>query len=76
MNPDLDHDHVLDVRELDGQPFDDIVDALDDLGDGETLLLVNSFEPVPLYSVLSVRGFIHETEQIADDVWHVEISHE
>lgn len=61
----------LDAREIDGEPFGDIVDALGNLEDGDRLQLVNSFEPVPLYEVLDERGFDHETEQVADDEWHV-----
>lgn len=61
----------LDAREIDGEPFGDIVDAMADLEDGDRLRLVNSFEPVPLYEVLDERGFDHETEQVADDEWHV-----
>jgi uncharacterized protein (DUF2249 family) len=70
-----DSDHTLDARDIDGEPFDAIMAALDDLDPGETLLLVNSFEPVPLYEVLSNRGFDHETTQVDDEEWHVEISH-
>lgn len=67
-------DTRLDVREVDGEPFGDIMDALDGLGDGERLRLVAPFEPEPLYNVLDGRGFTHETAQ-ADEVWHVDISH-
>jgi uncharacterized protein (DUF2249 family) len=63
----------LDVRTVDGEPFGPITDALDDLGSDETLLLVNGFEPVPLYDVLDRRGFEHETTAVADDEWHVRI---
>jgi uncharacterized protein (DUF2249 family) len=64
----------LDAREIAGEPFGDISDALDDLSDGETLLLANGFEPVPLYDVLAERGFDHETERVAEGEWHVRIS--
>jgi uncharacterized protein (DUF2249 family) len=69
-----DSDHTLDARDIDGEPFDAIMAALADLNSGETLLLVNSFEPVPLYEVLSTRDFDHETTQVDDEEWHVEIS--
>lgn len=72
---DTDADEVLDVREIDGQPFDPIMAALDELSEGETLLLVNSFEPEPLYEVLTERGFEYETEQRGPDHWHVRIEH-
>ncbi|WP_257300816.1 DUF2249 domain-containing protein [Haloarchaeobius sp. FL176] len=64
---------VLDVRDADGKPFDHIDDALDALSASERLLLVNAFEPVPLYDVLERRGFEYETEQVAADEWHVAI---
>lgn len=67
-------DHELDVRELDGPPFDDIMAALDELEDGETLLLINSFEPGPLYPVLEQRGFTYDASQPAPDCWHVLIT--
>ena len=68
-------DRRLDVRTIDGEPFGDIVATLSDLGPEETLLLINSFEPVPLYDVLEQRGFVYETTQVADDEWHVRIDH-
>jgi uncharacterized protein (DUF2249 family) len=73
-SPDTDYDQVLDARDIDGEPFGDITAALDELGDDETLLLINSFEPVPLYDVLSDRGFEYETTQASQDEWNIEIS--
>ncbi|AEN05257.1 Protein of unknown function DUF2249 [halophilic archaeon DL31] len=67
---------TLDVRETDGEPFGGIVDSLDALETGETLELVNSFEPVPLYAVLEQRGFSYDTEQVDEDEWHVRITHD
>lgn len=69
-------DRTLDVREIDGEPFGDIVAALEDLGRGETLLLVNSFEPEPLYDVLERRGFAHESRHVEPEEWHVHIEHD
>ncbi|WP_436908332.1 DUF2249 domain-containing protein [Halosimplex marinum] len=65
---------TLDAREIDGEPFGAILAALDELPSGETLELVNSFEPEPLYDVLDDRGFAHETERVADDEFRVYIS--
>jgi uncharacterized protein (DUF2249 family) len=67
-------DRKLDAREIDGEPFENIMAALDDLSDDESLLLINSFEPEPLYDVLEERGFEYETVNPAANVWHVEIS--
>jgi uncharacterized protein (DUF2249 family) len=66
---------TLDAREIDGEPFGEIMSALEELPTDETLVLVNSFEPEPLYDVLERRGFSHETEQIAEKEWHVSIAH-
>jgi uncharacterized protein (DUF2249 family) len=67
--------YELDARKIDGEPFDDIMAALEGLGEGERLVLVNSFEPVPLYNVLDRRGYAHETTQKADDEWRISITH-
>lgn len=66
----------LDVREIEGEPFEDIMSALDDLPADESLLLINSFEPEPLYNVMEQRGFEYETANPEPEVWHVEIHHE
>lgn len=71
-----DHAQVVDARDIEGEPFGAIMTALGDIEPGETLLLVNSFEPEPLYDVLKQRGFVHETTQVASDEWHVEITHD
>ena len=72
---DSDPDHELDVREIDGPPFGDIMAALEALDDGERLLLINSFEPEPLYDVLEAQGFEFESTQRAKDEWHIHIEH-
>ena len=64
---------TLDVRDIDGEPFGDIMAALDDLSPGESLLLVNSFEPEPLYPVLTNRGYAFESEQVDSNEWHIDI---
>jgi uncharacterized protein (DUF2249 family) len=71
----VDDARTLDAREIDGEPFGEIMAALEELPAGETLLLVNSFEPQPLYDVLDRRGFAHETERVDDEEWHVSITH-
>lgn len=54
---------ILDVREIDGPPFDDIVAALEDLPADGRLHLIAPFEPKPLYEVLETRGFTREVER-------------
>lgn len=65
----------LDAREIEGEPFEEIMGVLNDLGTDESLLLINSFEPEPLYNVLEDRGFVYEASNPEEDVWHVEIEH-
>jgi uncharacterized protein (DUF2249 family) len=65
---------VVDVREdiqRGQEPFDRIMHAVADLGEGEELVIVNVFEPVPLYSVLAQRGFVHETARTPEGDWRV-----
>jgi uncharacterized protein (DUF2249 family) len=65
---------VLDVRpffERGEEPFSAIMDAVEALGPGEPLLLINSFEPVPLYGVMLKRGFGHRCEEKGPDEYHV-----
>lgn len=51
-------------------PIHKIKPAINELKDDEVLHLINSFEPVPLYSVLGNKGFAHFTE-VKDKVYHV-----
>ena len=74
--PTTDGTRKLDVRTIDGEPFTDIMAALEDLNENETLVLVNSFEPEPLYPVLEQRGFVYETTHAGDDEWRVSITHD
>lgn len=67
-------DARLDVREIDGEPFGEIMAALGDLSGEESLLLVSGFEPEPLYDVLDERGFEHETTNPSPGEWHVVIT--
>lgn len=65
---------TLDVRDIDGEPFGAITSALEELPDGESLRLINSFEPKPLYDVLERRNYAFETSRVAADEWHVTIT--
>lgn len=59
----------LDVRpiiESGKDPFKDIMASVKELKEDEILLLINSFEPIPLYSVLGKKGFEHWTEKESD----------
>lgn len=47
-------------------PFLEIMDKIKGLKEDQILLLINSFEPLPLYTVLSKKGFEHFTEKEED----------
>ncbi|APW99066.1 hypothetical protein CHINAEXTREME_15355 [Halobiforma lacisalsi AJ5] len=64
-------DRTIDVREIDGPPFDDIMSAVGSLEDGERLELLAPFEPEPLYEVLDSRGYTHESDRQDEDLWRV-----
>lgn len=64
----------LDVREdirSGNDPFGRIMAAVDSLAPGQPLVIVNSFEPVPLYAVMARKGFGHETAQTDDGNFRV-----
>lgn len=68
---------VLDVRAdlaAGRDPLDRILAAAAALGPSERLVIVVGFEPVPLYTVLGQRGFIHRSERGADGTWRVTFS--
>lgn len=65
---------VVDVREDLRQgrhPLGRIMEAAKALALGQDLLLRTTFEPVPLYKVLSLRGFEHEVRQMPGGDWEV-----
>lgn len=64
----------LDVREdlRNGrEPFSRIMEARATLPAGGVLCLRATFEPTPLYAVMSKQGFDHWTEELAPDDWRV-----
>ncbi|MFC6787264.1 DUF2249 domain-containing protein [Halobaculum halobium] len=73
---DADAPRVLDVRETDAPPFEPITSALADLeGDG-TLVIVNSFEPEPLYAELDRLGFTYRATRAGENEWRVTVERE
>ncbi len=62
---------VKDVRELKGNFLPSILKKADSLKEGEGLCIIQSFEPIPLYSALGEMGFEHETEKISDSEYKV-----
>ena len=65
---------VVDVREdirRGDEPFDRIMVAVATLAEDEELIIINVFEPVPLYGVLEQQGFTHETTRTTEGDWQV-----
>lgn len=64
--------HVVDARYLEPpEPFVRTMDALDELPEGEKLLLLLYREPHPLYRVLAQNGYRHQTELVPDGTFEV-----
>jgi hypothetical protein len=54
----------LDVREMlkaGKDPFNVIINALSNLSTNSVLKIINTFEPTPLISILSKKGYVHKT---------------
>lgn len=65
---------VVDVRadqRRHKEPFQRIMAAVEALGAEQELVVINTFEPVPLYTVLGRRGFAHTTTQVGPEEWRV-----
>jgi TusA-related sulfurtransferase len=44
-------------------PFDEIMKTLKSMKDDQTLLIINTFEPIPILNILKKRGYEYETER-------------
>jgi uncharacterized protein (DUF2249 family) len=53
-----------------GEPFDTIMTAVAGLADGEELVVLAPFEPVPLEGVLGSQGFSYDAD-LGDGDWRV-----
>ncbi len=64
---------TLDVRPiLSGgvDPFDEIMKTIKGMKEEDTLLIINTFEPVPLLNILQKRGYVYHTERPEPGVVH------
>lgn len=68
--------HELDCREISGDPFREILAALDALPTDESLVLIADHEPEPFYPVLEEHNYTYETAQATDDEWRVTVTDE
>lgn len=73
----LDHGNIsrtLDVRPFQQrgeEPFSPIMRMATDVPFGTIFSLRNTFEPVPLYSVLGNKGFLHHAVQHGENDWEI-----
>ena len=54
-----------------GEPFGEIMAAVNTLAPGQGLRLLATFKPVPLFHVLGSKGFTPEAREIGDGDWEV-----
>jgi uncharacterized protein (DUF2249 family) len=65
---------TLDVRDIlkaGGEPFSQIMQAVEALSPGQRLRLLATFKPVPLFGVMAQRGFNHTEREIGGGDWEV-----
>jgi len=70
---------TLDVREelrRGGEPLSRILQAVKELGPGQALRLLATFEPLPLYAVLGSKGFGHSAKRLGEGDWEVTFTRE
>jgi uncharacterized protein (DUF2249 family) len=63
----------LDVRpilESGVDPFETIMNKLKEINDNDTLLIINTFEPVPLLNILAGKGYSYNTERPEKGIVH------
>ncbi|HUZ64363.1 MAG TPA: DUF2249 domain-containing protein [Acetobacteraceae bacterium] len=65
---------TLDVRpelRTGGEPFPRIMQAVASLEPGQTLRLLATFEPIPLYAVLGRKGLAHRAIHHGEEDWEI-----
>ncbi len=70
-SPSLSTLDVRDILKAGGEPFSEIMQAVDALWPGQSLRLLATFKPVPLFGVMAQRGFGHTERQIGGGDWEV-----
>lgn len=61
----------VDVRAMSGNFLPWLIKKATETAEGEGLCVIQSFEPIPLYSALADLGFEHVTEKISDTEYRV-----
>lgn len=63
----------LDVRPILAKgvdPFKSIMAELEKMVDGNTLMIINTFEPIPLLNILKTKGYSYDTERTENGIVH------
>lgn len=60
----------IDVRDIAGNFLEGLKNQAAKLPVGEGLEVIQSFEPIPLYEVMEMLGYVHDTEKKADHEYH------
>lgn len=75
----VNHENIveLDVRptiETGADPFSEIMGAVKKMKEGETLKIINVFEPIPLIDILKNKGYKTWTDSISTNEYHTYFS--
>lgn len=65
---------TIDVRPIlkaGGEPFPEIMKAVSQLGAGQSLRLLATFKPVPLFAVMQKKGYTHSEKELGAGDWEV-----
>jgi hypothetical protein len=62
---------LMDVRKLSGNFLLTILKKADKVAVGDGICVVQSFEPIPLYSAMADLGFEYQSEKVSDDEYRV-----
>ena len=62
---------VVDVRQLSGNFLPELLSKAGQIEVGDGMCVIQSFEPIPLYSAMADLGFEHLTEKVADGEYRV-----
>lgn len=78
INMELTNKIVFDVRpilESGVDPFKSIMEKINKLNPNEGLLIINSFEPIPLLNILKDKGFLYQTSRPYEGEVHTLLYH-
>lgn len=65
---------VRPVLKAGGEPFSQIMQAVDALEPGQGIRLFAPFKPIPLFGVMASKGFSHDALELGDGEWQIEFS--